>query len=99
MSRTLELPDRVYEALLEAAGARGIAPADWIAEQLPSSPSPAEASAPRVTGNARQAALDRLLQHTVSLGRPTGSDSELIDADLAREYAASHDVPTDQGPN
>jgi hypothetical protein len=99
MSRTLELPDSVYEALLKAAGARGIAPADWIAEQLPPSPSQAKASASRVAGNVRQAALDRLLQQTVSLGRPTGADNALIDVDLAREHAASYDVPTDRGPN
>lgn len=34
MSRTMELPDSLYEALEEAAAARGMTPEDWIAEQL-----------------------------------------------------------------
>jgi len=29
---------------------------------------------------------------TVSLGHPTGADNEQIDADLAREYAATHEA-------
>jgi hypothetical protein len=99
MSRTLELPDSVYEALLDAARARGIAPVDWIAEQLSSCPSQANASASQASEDDRQAALARLLQQTVSLGRPTGAVNELIDGDLAREYAASHEVPSDQGRN
>jgi hypothetical protein len=57
----------------------------------------ANISASRASAKDRQSALDRLLQHTVSLGRPTGADNERIDADLARAYAASHHVPTDQG--
>jgi hypothetical protein len=97
VSRTLEIPDAVYEALLDAARARGIAPEDWIAEQL--SPCQSQASPPtsRTTAKDRQTALDRLLQHTVSLGRPTGADNERIDADLARAYAASQQVLSDQG--
>ena len=34
MSRTIELPDSVYEALREEAAASGITPADWIASRL-----------------------------------------------------------------
>jgi hypothetical protein len=97
MSRTLELPDSVYEALLDAARARGMAPADWITEQLPRSESRSKefsALAPTQDG---EAALERLLQQTVSLGHPTGVDNELIDVDLARAYADSHQVPSDQG--
>jgi hypothetical protein len=96
VSRTLELPDSVYEALMDASRARGIAPVDWIAEQLPLSQSQAKSSASLVPTKHRQAALDRLLQHTVSLGCPTCGDNELIDADLARAYADSHRVPSDQ---
>jgi hypothetical protein len=73
MSRSLELPDAIYKGLLEAAGASGVTPVDWIAERLPrkdeSSPTVAE----------RQAALARLLQHTVSLAKTTGADNEQDD--------------------
>ena len=34
MSRMLELPDSVYDALREAAAARGISPATWISAHL-----------------------------------------------------------------
>jgi hypothetical protein len=97
MSRTLELPDSVYEALLDAARDRGIAPADWIKEQLPRSESVAKESNPEAPRQDRRAALERLLQQTVSLGHPIGADNEAIDADLARAYADAHQVSSDQG--
>jgi hypothetical protein len=78
MSRVLELPEPVYEALEQVARASGVSPADWVARQLPS-------VQPAATPEERQAALERLLRHTVSLGHPTGVDNESIDADLARE--------------
>ena len=34
MSQTLELPDRIYEALTAAAGESGLTPAEWLALQL-----------------------------------------------------------------
>jgi hypothetical protein len=86
MSRLLELPEPIYEALVEAARASGVAPADWIATKLPREfvPGPREAE---------QAALERLLRHAGSfdLGHPTGTDNEAIDADLAREYDDTHE--------
>jgi hypothetical protein len=90
MSRLLELPDSIYKGLLDAAGASGVTPVDWIAERLPrrDESSPTEAD--------RQAALARLLQHTVSIGKATGSGNEQIDIDLAREYADAHEVPPSQ---
>jgi predicted DNA-binding antitoxin AbrB/MazE fold protein len=51
---------------------------------------------PILTGPAassqRTADLARLMAHAgaVDLGRPTGTDNESIDADLAREYSSSH---------
>jgi hypothetical protein len=90
MSRSLELPDSIYKGLLEAAGASGVTPVDWIAERLPRK----DESSPTVAN--RQAALARLLQHTVSIGEPTGASNEQIDADLAREYADPHEVPPSQ---
>lgn len=84
MSRMLELPEPIYEGLVEAARAGGTTPADWIAGKLPrAKPPQAEAE--------RRAALDRLFSHTVDLGRPLGTDNEGIDADLAREYLDPHE--------
>jgi hypothetical protein len=41
----------------------------------------------------QQAAWERLQRHfgAVSLGYPTGTDNESIDADLAREYGSPHE--------
>jgi len=89
MNRTLELPEPVYEGLVEAARAVGTTPADWIASRL------AESQPPRpqpLSEDDRRAALQGLLSHCVSLGYPTGSDNEQIDADLAREYGDDHSV-------
>jgi hypothetical protein len=36
MSRTIELPDELYQVLEKAARERGLTPADWIAATLPS---------------------------------------------------------------
>jgi hypothetical protein len=83
MSRTLELPDVLYDALIEAAQADGVTPVDWIAEHLPLPP-------PRPTPAERQAAHARLRQHIVALGHATGIDNESIDADLARAYGDDH---------
>ncbi len=83
MSRTLELPESVYEALVEEARASGLAPADWIASKLSRG---SEDAGPSTE-------LERLLRHagSIDLGRPTGTDNEGIDADLAREYSDSHE--------
>ena len=41
----------------------------------------------------RRAAREQFLRNfgAVNLGRPTGSDNEGIDADLAREYGSTHE--------
>lgn len=46
MSRTIELPDSVYEALREEAAASGITPADWIASRLSGAWTEGEGEAP-----------------------------------------------------
>jgi len=46
--------------------------------------------APRVSGKASQGSLPELFG-SVDLGHPTGADNESIDADLAREYASTHE--------
>jgi len=40
MSRMLELPDSVYDALREAAAARGLSPVAWISAHLPRDAAP-----------------------------------------------------------
>lgn len=45
MSRMLELPDPVYTALHEAAAARGLTPAAWIAAHLPKTGVPVQSGA------------------------------------------------------
>ena len=84
MNRTLELPEDVFENLVRAAEARGLAPAEWIAEKLPK---------PRVAVTREQAQGEKrefLRKYAVSTGQATGLDNEQIDADLAREYGDSH---------
>lgn len=90
MSRTLELPEPVYDRLLKAASQSGVTPADWIAERLPS-------SAPALTSEeARASALERLQRCAVSSGMRRGGDNDRIDTDLVREYEDRH-TPTDSG--
>lgn len=81
MAHTLELPEPVYDALVQAAQAQGWTPVEWLTHHLPSPPRR------EVTDEERRAANERLRQCTVSSGLPTGSDNEAIDRDLAREYS------------
>ncbi|MBA2647106.1 MAG: hypothetical protein H0U81_09930 [Pyrinomonadaceae bacterium] len=81
MSQLLELPDEVYRKLLNEAEKTGVSPADWISERLPN------ASGVTLSEQERQEAKALLEQHIVSLGYPTGTDNESIDADLTDEYA------------
>ena len=46
--------------------------------------------APRISGKGSQGSL-RELFGSVDLGNPTGANNESIDADLAREYASTHE--------
>jgi hypothetical protein len=87
VTRTLELPEQVDDALVEAARSGRVAPSEWIASRLPR-PERRPASE-----DDREAARTRLLRFagTVSLGQPTGTDNEQIDADLAREYYDPHE--------
>ena len=84
MTKTLELPAPVYDALIEAAQVSGLTPADWIVENLLEPEK-------TYTDEERKSAFDRLLSHTFDMGKPLGTDNEAIDADLAREYGDSHE--------
>jgi len=86
---TLHLTDAVYAALREQAEASGTSPADLAVRVLQR----------EYGGNGswteaeKQAARARFERHfgAVNLGHPTGVDNEAIDADLAREYADTHE--------
>jgi hypothetical protein len=54
----------------------------------------------KVSRTEAAAALERLWQHTVDLGYPTGADNETIDADLARAYDDNHEcLDTPKAPS
>lgn len=88
MSRMLELPEPIYEALVNVAKSSGLAPADWIAERLPRD------MVPIPSGRQETPALDRLLRHagSIDLGSPTGTENARIDEDLGLEYGDPHGV-------
>ena len=50
------------------------------------------ASTDPASSSQRKADLARIMAHAgaVDLGKPTGTDNESIDADLAHEYGSSH---------
>ena len=86
MSQVLELPERTYAALVEAARVDGVSPTEWIEGKLP------RAAVGTRSEQERSGALTRLLRHAgaIDLGHPTGTDNDQIDADLAREYGGTH---------
>lgn len=86
---TITLPDDVVTPLSEIARAHGQTLEEFAAEKLVSSVSHAQ---PLDAESARHAE-ERFARWigAVSLGHPTGSDNESIDADLAREYASTHE--------
>jgi hypothetical protein len=92
MSQTiaLELSDITYSALQHEAGLANTSPARLAAitleKQFGLQPSPSSDSE-------QHAARLRFERHfgEVDLGHPTGVNNELIDADLASEYAATHE--------
>ena len=92
---TLELDDEVYAAIERHARSRGTSAARWLAHALRRSggllrslEAPDHLSE-RADG---QVARERFESHfgEVDLGRPTGTENERIDADLAKAYADSH---------
>jgi hypothetical protein len=85
MTSELNLPDRIYLALLKAASDSGTTPAAWIAERLPSIDQDISPTEEEI-----QAANARLRACIVDFGHEVGVSNESIDADLAREYGADH---------
>jgi hypothetical protein len=95
---TLELSDEVYTVILRQADAAGTSPAHWVAttlEQQYSRFRDWQSIRTQRTESERQAARERFERHfgEVDLGYATGVDNDQIDADLAREYADTHEEP------
>ena len=84
----LRLPDNVYKPLVKVAEKAGQPLEEWILARLRAYVPPAALSEQE-----RAIAMARLMQHAgaVNLGYPTGADNESIDADLIREYDATHE--------
>jgi len=80
---TVTLPEDVYQPLVEEALRQGRTPEEEASLRL-------KRSVPRRNGERKPGAL-RDLFGSVDLGRPLGIDNETIDADLAREYADTHE--------
>ena len=93
---TLELSDDLYSVIRRQAEAVGTSPAHWIAttlEQQYSRVGDWQIIRARRTEVEKQAAREHFERHfgEVDLGYTTGMDNEQIDADLAREYADTHE--------
>jgi hypothetical protein len=100
MSQTLilELSDAVYTLIQRQAEAAGTSPAHWLADTLEQQYGrghTGQSALARRTAAGRQAARERFERHfgEVDLNDATGADNEQIDADLAREYADTHETP------
>jgi hypothetical protein len=90
-SLTVRLSDEAFSTLQRQAVAARTSPAELAAASLErlcgaGRPVPSEAE--------REAARKRFERHfgEVDLGYPTGGDNDGIDADLAAEYADTHEV-------
>lgn len=84
---TITLPDEVYQPLIAAAERQGRTPEELAAEHLAGLVAPRPSPAP---GERDKADITRFFG-AVSLGDATGADNDRIDADLAREYGATHE--------
>lgn len=86
----LEVADEVYEALGQMAAKQGQPIEDLVLEwRARYGPRPR----PKLSDAQRRAARKRLLRFagSVNSGDPHSADNEKIDADLAREYASTHE--------
>jgi hypothetical protein len=92
----LELSEEIYAAIRLQAEAAGTSPADLVTASLERQFGVLRAlrdgGLPQSEAE-KQAARERFEAHfgEVDLGGPTGVDNESIDADLAREYADTHE--------
>jgi hypothetical protein len=86
---TIALPDEVIQPLREIARLQGKTLEEFIRDRIVKVVLPRQ----RLNQEAAQQAEERFTRWigSVSLGYPTGADNESIDADLAREYASTHE--------
>ena len=87
---TLELPEDVFAAVTQSAASHQSLPV-WLASQLREWVPVRQA--PVLSAAERAAAWERMDQHSgaQSLGYPTGTNNESIDADLAQAYGNKHE--------
>jgi hypothetical protein len=92
MSKTLtfEIPEELYEAFEHIARRDGKTTEQVALEYLARR---AAERRPPLSDEERHAARERLLRYAgaVNSGDPNSADNERIDADLAREYASTHE--------
>ena len=100
MSQTLilELSEEVYTIIQRQAEVAGTSPAHWLAmtlEQQYSRVHVGQSALTHYTAADQQTARARFEQHfgEVDITDAVGADNEQIDADLAREYADTHEAP------
>jgi hypothetical protein len=84
---TLEISDEVYADLQRKASAVGISITEWIVTVL--SRQGAAANRVMLSLEQQEQAQQKFKRHAgaISLGYATGTDNEVIDADLAKAYA------------
>ena len=89
-SVTLELPDDVWRAMVEEALHEGRTPEAIAVKWLTGKAPKRDQKSPRQT----EAGRNRFRRHfgAVKSVKPRSADNEQIDADLAREYASTHEV-------
>jgi len=100
-SLTLEVPDDLFQPILERAREAGETPEEWTLSRLrlqlllneQGSRDISHEVSQEVSHEAGAKAITELTQHagSVDLGFATGADNEQIDADLANEYAETHE--------
>jgi len=83
----LELPENVYEKLQKVASSTGQSPQDWIKARIETQ------MFPQFEEKERKAATGRIQRYfgIWSSGDSHSADNDRIDADLAREYADTHE--------
>lgn len=89
---TIRIGEELYSQLKREAEAAGASPAEFAAETLATRYGISE-DVTTDEENDEQGARERFERHfgSVDLGSPTGVENESIDADLAKEYADSHE--------
>jgi hypothetical protein len=84
---TITLPEAVYQPLAETARTQGRTLEELAVERLAETVS----RRPSVGTEGKRRGDIRRFFGSVSSGDPRAADNERIDADLAREYGATHD--------